>query len=144
MISRAQNSKSLVAMTHRMATVVEVSCRQFRHSSSWQELFFSIFLLCKFLLLNFFLGFHLLNPKQSHECFQNRAPCWTKQREQVSRDVIHLSLLEYSNRSWATTNHSARSIEISVYTLAYRVWIVVVNKPFFLSTGFVIRTDIQT
>ena len=25
---------------------------------------------------------------------QNRAPCWTKQRKQFSRDVIHVSVLQ--------------------------------------------------
>ena len=96
MISRAQNSKSLVAMTHWMATVVEVSYRLgILKLTRTFCLRFSSFVLCKFLLLNFFPGFHLLNPKQSHKCFQNRAPCWTKQRKQVSRDVIHVSLLQY-------------------------------------------------
>ena len=109
MISGAQKRKSLVAMTH------DGNCcggfLEFRHSQVDKNFFclrFSIFLLCKF------PGFQLLNLKQSYKCFQNRAPCWTKQRKQVSRDVIHVSLLQYSKTSWATTNHSARSIQITV------------------------------
>ena len=52
---------------------------------------FSVFLTCKQLQLNFFRGFHLLNPKLSRKHFQSRAPCLTKQRKQVCLDVISVS-----------------------------------------------------
>ena len=52
---------------------------------------FSVFLTCKQLQLNFCRGFHLLNPKLSRKHFQNRAPCWTKQRKQVCLNVICVS-----------------------------------------------------
>ena len=59
--------------------------------SSCQELFLSLFLhfcLCKLLLLKLLRVFHLFNLKLSHNYFQNWVPCWTKQRKQVSHDVI--------------------------------------------------------
>ena len=67
--------QSLVAMT------LDSNCCEdfllFRHSQDVKNSFclcFSIFLLCKQLLLNFFRSFHLLNPKYSHKHFQDRAP----------------------------------------------------------------------
>ena len=66
----------------------------FRHSQDVKNSFclcFSIFLLCKQLLLNIFRSFHLLNPKYSQKHFQDRAPFQTKQKK--TRDVILVSVL---------------------------------------------------
>ena len=37
---------------------------------------------------------HLPYSKLSRRSFQNRAPCWTKQRKQISHEVIHMSVLQ--------------------------------------------------
>ena len=78
-----QNSESLVVMTH-IGNCCE-NFLQFRHSQVIKNSFclhFSIFLLCKQLLLNFLPGFHLLiNLKLSHKYFQNRLPCFCKTKK---------------------------------------------------------------
>lgn len=48
---------------------------------------------------------HLPYSKLSRRSFQNRAPCWTKQRKKIP---MRSSICQYSNRTWATTNHSTR------------------------------------
>ena len=39
-------------------------------------------------------GLHFLNPIFTFKYFQNCSSCWTKQRKQVSHDVIHASVLQ--------------------------------------------------
>ena len=60
---------------------------QFRHFQVVKNSFclsLSAFLTGKKLLLNCFRGLHLLNPEKSCKHFQNRAPCWTPKRTQLS------------------------------------------------------------
>ena len=104
-----KNSESLLVMTHNGNCCEDFLL--FRHSQVVKNSFclhFFIFLLCKQPLLNFFPAFLLLiNPKLCHKYFQNRTPCWAKQRKQVCFFWCH-PLYLYSSRSWATpiTNHS--------------------------------------
>ena len=105
-------------------------CEDFLQLRHWscQELFLSLFLhfcLCNLLLLKFLRVFHLFNLKLSHKHFQNRVPCWTKQRKQVSNDIILFIYTLIDHGQWPITVHVAL---ISLHKVLYIYLIFIVNS----------------
>ena len=113
MISRAQNSKSLVAMTHRMATVVEVSYRLgiLKVTRTFFVSVSPVSFFVNFSCLTFFRAFTCLIRNNLTNAFKTARHV---EQNNENKFPVTSSMYLYSNTSWATTNHSARSIQITV------------------------------